>query len=190
MIQTDDSHLSFILSTQRRVKITCAPSGESCGVWTSSQSRYCASAMRLDGRCAACCATCCAASGVATNNVSGTAATAVNDSAARVRRGERSERIQPPSASARQWLYSAAAHVAPEGRPWSARPQCLHRLDLQCAPRGHPACRRRNAEEQRTYERKGRQVGGRRVEQQLLHQPGRPHRHHRTYDEPGRGQRE
>src|SRR6185312_2202524 len=190
MIQTDDSHLSFILSTQRRVYSTCAPSGDSCGAWTSSQSRYCSSAMRLEGRWTACCATCCAASGAAESNVSGTAATAVNDIAARVSRGERSERIQPPGASARRWLYSAAAPRAPEGWSRSARPQGLHRLDLQRAPRGHPACRGRDQEKQRADEREGRHVRRCGVEQQLLHQSRCPDRHHRANDEAGRGQSE
>src|SRR5712692_11171742 len=40
MIHSEDSHLSLILSTQRRVKTICLPSGEICGSATSSNSRY------------------------------------------------------------------------------------------------------------------------------------------------------
>src|ERR1700759_1557678 len=47
MIHTDDSHLSFILSTHRRPNAICDPSGDSCGADTSSQSRYCSSEMSL-----------------------------------------------------------------------------------------------------------------------------------------------
>src|SRR3954464_7591875 len=51
IIQMEVSHLSFILSTHRRPKMILVPSGDGCGVWTSSQSRYCSSAIRFCGRC-------------------------------------------------------------------------------------------------------------------------------------------
>src|SRR5713226_8916795 len=38
--QSADSHLSLSLSTQRRVKTICLPSGEICGSATSCKSRY------------------------------------------------------------------------------------------------------------------------------------------------------
>src|SRR5712692_10802835 len=40
IIHSADSNRSFILSTQRRVKMICAPSGEMRGSSTVSQSRY------------------------------------------------------------------------------------------------------------------------------------------------------